>query len=350
MKNLVKIKVFGVGGGGCNAVNEMINSNVQGVEFYAVNTDIQALQVSKAKNKIAIGTLGAGGKFENGRKAALEHYEELEKAVGNTEMIYITCGEGGGTGTGAAPVIAKIAKDKGILTVGIVTKPFYFEGKKRSEQAEEGIKELCDYTDSLIVVSNENLLKQFGNISMVEAFGKVDNILKKGICAITNLITIPSIINLDFADVCSIMRNSGNAVIGIGTGIGDNKMIEASKHAISSSLLEIEPKGAKAGIISIASGGSVSLWDANEAVEYIKKETNPSMETIFGVSIIPELKERVMITVILTGIEKYVKIEPSVKPLEIIEIRKEDEEDIPTFAKVEENTKRFSFFRHFNLF
>lgn len=304
-----RIKIFGVGGGGCNAVNRMIEENVKDVEYYAVNTDAQALKQSKPRNKIAIGTLGAGSKPEIGRQAAEKHLDEIKDAVKDAEMVYITCGEGGGTGTGAAPVIAKEAKATGALTVAVVTKPFLFEGSKRNKQANEGIEELKKYVDSIIIVSNEKLLKTLGNLPMMDAFKESDSVLKKSIQAVTDLILRPALINLDFADVKKTMSDSGHAVVGLGFSKGSNCVVEAASQALNSPLLETNLKSAKRAIVNITGGPRLTLEDAYEAIKKITEMTNPDIDIIFGVSIEETISEGAMVTVILTGIEEEEKLQ-----------------------------------------
>lgn len=307
------IKVFGVGGGGCNAVNKMIQEKVRGAKFYVVNTDVQALNISNADNKIAIGDLGAGSNPEVGEKCAKEHRDEIKKAIKGADMVYITCGEGGGTGTGAAPVIAQIAKDMGILTIAIVTKPFRFEGKRRMQQAEVGIEKLREHVDSIIVVSNEKLLSTIGKKPMQEAFQETDKVLEKGVRAVTELISTTSLINLDFADVKATMLNSGNSIIGIGYGEGTDKVKIAADKALNSSLLEISPKGAKKAVINIRGSKEISLQDAYEVVNYIKEKTREDLDVIFGVDTDSKMKNAMEVTIILTDIREVKEVKPIVE-------------------------------------
>lgn len=311
------IKVIGVGGGGCNAVNKMIEEKVKGAKFYVVNTDIQALNQSIAENKITIGNLGAGSNPEVGEKCATEHRDEIKKAIKGADMVYITCGEGGGTGTGAAPVIAKIAKDMGILTIAIVTKPFRFEGRRRMEQAEIGIEKLRQYVDSVIVVSNEKLLNTIGKKPMQEAFQETDKVLEKGVRAVTELISTTALINLDFADVKSTMTDSGNAIIGIGKAEGADKARVAADRALNSSLLEISPKGAKKAVINVRGSKNISLQDAYEVVQYVKEKTRDDLDVIFGVDTDPRLKDTVEVTIILTDIREVKEVKPVVAEEEL---------------------------------
>ena len=309
-----RIKIFGVGGGGCNAVNRMISEGVNDVTYYAVNTDMQALTNSLPENKIALGTLGAGSKPEVGRQAAEKYVDKIREAVKDAEMVYVTCGEGGGTGTGAAPIVAKEARATGALTVAVVTKPFMFEGTKRNKQAEAGIEELKKYVDSLIVVSNEKLLKTLGNLPMMEAFKESDHVLKRSIEAVTDLILRPALINLDFADVKRTMTDSGNAVVGIGYSKSTNCVVEAAVQALNSPLLETNLKTAKKAIVNITGSPKLTLSDAYEAIEKITETTNRDIDIIFGVSVEEEISEGAMVTVILTGIEDEAK--PTVKRFE----------------------------------
>lgn len=338
-----RIKIFGVGGGGCNAVNRMISEEVEDVAFYAVNTDMQALTNALPENKIALGTLGAGSKPEIGRQAAEKHLDEIREAVKDAEMIYVTCGEGGGTGTGAAPIIAKEAKATGALTVAVVTKPFLFEGSKRNKQAEVGIEELKKYVDSIIIVSNEKLLKTLGNMPMMEAFKESDHVLKQSIEAVTDLILRPALINLDFADVKRTMSDSGNAVVGIGYSKGTNCTVEASVQALNSPLLETNLKSAKRAIVNITGGPRLTLSDAYEAIEKITEMTNRDIDIIFGVSIEEEISEGTMVTVILTGIEEEPKtvqrFEPEKEVVKKVEsTRKEIKEPDFIFRRTQDGT------------
>lgn len=309
MNEDVKIKVFGIGGGGCNAVNRMVNEGMQGVEFYVANTDLQVLKDSPVQNKIILGReitrgLGAGANPEVGRRAAQESEQEIREAIKGADMVFITAGMGGGTGTGAAPMFAKIAKEEGALTVGIITKPFRFEGNKRSKSAAEGVEELRQYVDSLIVVSNDNLLYVIGRKPLVEAFQVADNVLRQGVQTITDLIAVPALINLDFADVRTVMESQGNALIGIGIADGEDRAKEAAKFAIQSPLLEAKISGAKKAIINITGGENLSLFDAEDAVEMIKQEAGNDIDTIFGVAINSNLGDSVIVTVIATGFEQ----------------------------------------------
>lgn len=302
---VAKIKVFGIGGAGNNAVNRMVQEGVQGVDFYVANTDLQALDVSPVTNKITLGKdgLGAGGNPDNGRKAAVESEDDIRQAMEGADMVFLTAGLGGGTGTGAAPLFAKIAKEMGALTVGIVTKPFIFEGRKRMVQAETGLEQLKEYVDSLIIVSNNKVLEVIGHIPFEEAFKEADNILRQGVQTITDLIAVPALINLDFADVKSIMEGQGSALIGIGMSQGDNKAQEAAQKAIQSPLLEAQISGAKSAIVNVTGGTSISVYDASEAVEYVREAAGNDVDIIFGVAINDKIGDAIIVTVIATGFD-----------------------------------------------
>ena len=280
------IKVIGVGGGGTNAVNRMIREDVKGVDFISINTDKQALLSSMAENQIQIGEkltrgLGAGAKPEVGKKAAEESREQIVSLLDGTDMVFVTAGMGGGTGTGAAPIVAKLAKEMGILTVGVVTKPFGFEGKIRMKNAEEGIKDLKASVDTLITIPNDRLLQIVQkNTSMVDAFSIADNVLKQGIQSISDLIKMPGLINLDFADVTSIMKDKGLAHMGIGTASGENRAIEAAKEAIQSPLLETSIRGAKGVLLNVAGGANLTLFEANAASSLVTESCDPEANII----------------------------------------------------------------------
>ena len=302
---IAKIKVFGIGGAGSNAVNRMVQAGVQGVEFYVANTDLQALDISPVSNKIQLGNegLGAGGNPDNGRKAAVESEAEIRKAMEGADMIFLTAGLGGGTGTGASPLFAKIAKELGCLTVGIVTKPFSFEGRRRMIQAEQGLEQLKEYVDSLIIISNNKVLEVIGHIPFEDAFKEADNILRQGVQTITDLIAVPAMINLDFADIKSVMEGQGSALIGIGMATGDNKAQEAALKAIQSPLLEAQITGAKSAIVNVTGGASMSAYDAQEAVDYIREAANNDIDIIFGVAINDKIGDSIIVTVIATGFD-----------------------------------------------
>ena len=310
---LAKIKVIGVGGGGNNAINRMIDAGVRGVDFIAVNTDAQALNVSKAENKIQLGTLGAGGRPEVGKEAAIKAKKDLEEALKGADMVYITCGMGGGTGTGAAPVIAEIAQGLGALTVAIVTRPFSFEGKRRMDNALSGIEELKQHVDTLIVIPNDRLREIIDkSTSMLDAFKEVDNVLLRGVQSISDLIAVVGLVNLDFADVRAVMEKSGNAIIGIGIGMGEDRAIEAAKQAVSSPLLETSIHGATDAIINITGGSNLTLFEAEQAAEVVRAAANTDINTIFGSVINENLTDEVIVTVIATGFDKKGKAK---KPL-----------------------------------
>lgn len=310
MDQIAKIKVIGVGGAGCNAVNRMIESGVQGVEFIVANTDLQVLNNSKATVKLQIGKkvtegLGAGANPEIGREAALESKSEIEEVIAGADMVFVTCGMGGGTGTGAAPVVAEIAQNAGALTVGIVTKPFGFEGRKRTEQALAGLDELKKYVDTLIIISNDRLRDMIDRSTpMLDAFKEVDTVLRRGVQSISDLIAVAGLVNLDFADVKAVMEKRGNALIGIGLGVGENRAIEAAKQAVTCPLLETSISGATDAIINITGGNSLTLFEAEDAAEVVRSAANTDMNTIFGAVINENLNDEVIVTVIATGFEK----------------------------------------------
>lgn len=313
INQLAKIKVIGIGGGGGNAVNRMVETGVQGVEFIVANTDLQVLNNSKADIKIQIGAsltdgLGAGAKPEIGREAAVESKKELEEVLNGADMVFITCGMGGGTGTGAAPVVAEISQALGALTVGIVTKPFSFEGRRRMENALQGIEELRKHVDTLIVIPNDKLREIIDKTTpMLEAFKEVDNVLLRGVQSISDLIAVVGLVNLDFADIKSIMKDSGNAVIGIGIGIGEDRAIEAAKEAVSSPLLENSIDGATDAIINITGGVNLTLFEAEQAAEVVRAASQVDIDTIFGAVINENLTDEVIVTVIATGFDKRAK-------------------------------------------
>ncbi|MBS4816155.1 MAG: cell division protein FtsZ [Clostridium sp.] len=310
-----KIIVIGVGGGGNNAVNRMIEEGIQGVEFVCVNTDKQHLLNCKAPNCLQIGEkltkgLGAGASPDIGQAAAEESKEELTDIIRGADMVFVTCGMGGGTGTGAAPVVAQLAKDMGILTVGIVTKPFSFEARTRMNNAQSGIERLKEHVDTLIVIPNDKLLQIVDRrTSMEDALKKADEVLQQGVQGITDLINVPGLINLDFADVQTVMKDKGIAHIGIGVGEGDEKCLDAVKQAISSPLLETTIEGASHVIINIS--GDITLFDANDAASYIEELTGENCNTIFGAVVDPSMEEKVKITVIATGLDEEKNVVPS---------------------------------------
>lgn len=315
------IKVVGCGGAGNNAVNRMVEYGLRGVEFVAINTDRQALASSKAENKIQIGAkltrgLGAGAKPEIGKAAADESKDEISKMLEGSDLVFITAGMGGGTGTGAAPIVAQIAREMGILTIGVVTKPFLFEGRQRMLNAEKGIMELKAQVDTLVVIPNDKLLQIVGkNTSLPDAFRMADDVLRQGIQGISDLIAVPALINLDFADVKTIMQSRGMAHMGIGLGKGENRMVEAAKQAISSPLLETSIDGAKAVLINITGGNSIGILEVNEAASLIAQAADAEANIIFGAGIDETYDDEVRITVIATGFEGADYKVPQSKPV-----------------------------------
>jgi cell division protein FtsZ len=316
---LAVIKVAGIGGGGVNAVNRMIDVGLSGVEFIAVNTDAQALLMSDADVKLDVGReltrgLGAGANPEVGRKAAEDHREEIEEVLKGADMVFVTAGEGGGTGTGGAPVVANIARKLGALTIGVVTRPFTFEGKRRGGQAEEGIAELRNECDTLIVIPNDRLL-QLGdvNVSLMDAFRSADEVLLSGVQGITDLITTPGLINLDFADVKSVMSGAGSALMGIGSARGEGRSVQAAAKAINSPLLEASMEGARGVLLSIAGGSDLGLFEINEAASLVQESAHPEANIIFGTVIDDSLGDEVRVTVIAAGFDSGV---PSHKKLD----------------------------------
>ena len=306
---LAVIKVVGIGGGGVNAINRMIDVGLKGVEFIAINTDAQALLMSDADVKLDIGRkltrgLGAGAAPEIGRQAALDHIDEIEEVLRGADMVFVTAGEGGGTGTGGAPIVAKVAKDLGALTVGVVTKPFTFEGKRRTAQAEEGIENLRTEVDTLIVIPNDRLLAiSDRSISALEAFKTADQVLLSGVQGITDLITTPGLINLDFADVKSVMAGAGSALMGIGSARGEARSVRAAELAISSPLLEASIDGAHGVLLSIAGGSDLGLFEISEAAELVAKSAHPDANIIYGTVIDDALGDEVRVTVIAAGFD-----------------------------------------------
>ncbi len=304
---LAVIKVVGVGGGGTNAVNRMVDAGLTGVEFIAVNTDAQALMMSDADMKLHIGSaatrgLGAGADPVVGQSAAQESRDELKEALKGADMVFVTAGEGGGTGTGAAPVVAELAREIGALTVGVVTKPFAFEGRRRAQQAESGIDRLRDTVDTLIVIENDRLLQVVEKkTSVVDAFKMADDILRQGVQGITDLITVPGLVNLDFADVRTIMREAGSALMGIGSASGENRAAEAARSAVSSPLLETTIEGATGILLNITGGPEIGLFEVNEAAEVVTAAADQNANVIFGAVIDDALGDEVRVTVIATG-------------------------------------------------
>ena len=306
---LAVIKVVGIGGGGVNAINRMIEFGLKGVEFVAINTDAQALLMSDADVKLDVGRertkgLGAGANPEVGRQAAEDHAEEIEEVLKGADMVFITAGEGGGTGTGGAPVVASIARKVGALTIGVVTKPFEFEGKRRAMQAEEGVERLRQEVDTLIVIPNDRLLALADpNISFVEAFRQADMVLLQGVGGITDLITTPGLINLDFADVKSVMKDAGSALMGIGSARGENRAVVAAQQAIASPLLESSIEGARGVLFSVAGGTDIGLFEINAAARLVQNAAHPEANIIFGTIIDDSMGDEVKVTVIAAGFD-----------------------------------------------
>lgn len=313
MHDFANIKVVGCGGGGSNAVNRMIVEGLRNVEFIAINTDKQALMLSHANQKIQVGEkltkgLGAGANPEIGKKAAEESREEIEEAIKGADMVFITAGMGGGTGTGAAPVVAEIAKSLGILTVGVVTKPFPFEGRRRMKHAEMGIENLKEKVDTLVTIPNERLLSMVDKkTTLLESFKFADDVLRQGVQGISDLITIPGLVNLDFADVRAVMLDKGLAHMGVGTGTGDNRAQDAAKQAISSPLLETSIVGATGVLLNVTGGADLGLLEINEAAEIVQEAADPDANIIFGAVIDETLKDEIRITVIATGFEEEIR-------------------------------------------
>ncbi|MCR2042885.1 cell division protein FtsZ [Anaerosalibacter massiliensis] len=351
VEEFAHIKVIGVGGGGNNAVNRMVECGVKGVEFIAINTDKQALQSSKAETKLQIGEkltkgLGAGANPDIGMKAAEESRNEIADGLKGADMIFITAGMGGGTGTGAAPIVAEIAKEIGILTVGVVTKPFTFEGRRRMIHAEKGIDELKNKVDTLVTIPNDRLLQVAEKkTTIVEAFSMADEVLKQGIQGISDLIAVPALINLDFADVKTIMYDQGIAHMGIGKATGDNRAQDAARQAIQSPLLETSIEGAKAVLLNITGGGDLGIFEVNEAADLIRQSVDQDANIIFGAGIDDSLNEEIQITVIATGFgggnRKTLKSKEKPSADEKLKTREEisdsqfdlDNLDIPTFLR-----------------
>jgi len=332
------IKVIGIGGGGSNAVDRMVTTSTKGVELISINTDLKSLNVSKADRKLQIGVkltkgLGSGSNPEIGERAALESENEIKAILKNTDMVFITAGMGGGTGTGAAPIVAAMAKEMGILTVGIVTKPFPFEGKRRMENAFKGIGKLKENVDSLIVILNGNLLDSKNKkTTFVEAFNMVDDILRLGIESITGIINNPGLINLDFADISTIMRTSGLAHMGIGSASGENRAIKASELAVNSPLLETSLNGATGLLVNITGGADLSLLEINDAVDYIQTQVHSDAEIIFGTSVDETIGDNIYITLIATGIDNKPKQKPQPASEENM-----DNIDIPSWLRKRNN-------------
>jgi len=338
MDQLAKIKVIGIGGGGGNAINSMVESGVKGVEFIAANTDLQALNNSKADIKIQLGKtgLGAGANPEVGKEAAVEAKKEIEEVLKDADMIFITCGMGGGTGSGAAPIVAEIAQGLGALTVAIVTKPFTFEGRKRMENAMTYLDELKKHVDAIIVIPNDKLREIIDKTTpMLEAFKEVDNVLRRGVQSVTDLIAVPGLVNLDFADVKTVMEKSGNAIIGIGIGMGEDRAIEAAKQAVASPLLEESISGATDAIINITGGLNLALFEAEQAAEVVRAAADTDINAIFGSVINENLTDEVIVTVIATGFDKnnHEKSKVEERTIERTREVRPEVEEMPTIVK-----------------
>ncbi|MEI6221851.1 MAG: cell division protein FtsZ [bacterium] len=346
------IKVVGVGGGGVNAVNQMIRLNVQGVEFIAVNTDAQALQISNASHRIQIGEkstkgLGAGAEPETGRKAADESRNELTAALDGADMVFITCGMGGGTGTGAAPVIASVARELGALAIGVVTKPFTFEGSKRRLMAEQGIERMMEAVDTLITIPNDRVLQITSEkTSFLDAFKLVDDVLRQGVQGISDIIVVPGLINVDFADVRAIMQDAGSALIGIGMSSDENRAVEAAKIAINSPLLEVSIHGAKGVLFNISGGPDMGMQEVSDAAQIIADAADPDARIIFGANIDEDMENKIKITVVATGFDAPTRSQlssPSSQSHHVQEASRinhvpmqtidEDELDLPAFIR-----------------
>ncbi len=319
-ESFARIKVIGVGGGGCNAVNRMIEEGLQGIEFIAVNTDAQALLLSKATTRVRIGDkvtrgLGAGGNPEIGRKAAEESAEELYEVLKGSDMVFVTSGMGGGTGTGAVPIVAQIAKEVGALTIGVVTRPFNFEGSRRSQSAEAGISKLKEHADTLIVIPNDRLLTMVDKrASLQDAFRMADDVLRQGIQGISELITVPGLINLDFADVRTIMSEGGAALMAVGKAQGEDRARLAAEMAISSQLLDITIDGARGILFNVTGGNNLTLFEVNQAAAIIKETAHPDVNLIFGAVVDPNMGDEIRITVIATGFDRAAPIQTAPRP------------------------------------
>ena len=338
----VRIKAIGVGGGGCNALNRMVEAEIQGVEFVAVNTDAQALMMSEATTRVQIGEttsggLGAGGDPVVGMQAAEESREELSQVLRNADMVFIAAGEGGGTGTGACPLVAELAKESGALTIGIVTRPFAFEGVRRQQVAEEGINRLSDKVDAMIVIPNDRLLALTDyKVTVDSAFKMADDVLMTGVRSISEVITLPGLINLDFADVRSIMKNAGPAWLSIGRSSGQNRIVEAAHSAIASPLLEVSVEGAKGVLFVVTGAASLTLSEVNQAAEVISRAVDPEANVIFGVTLDPRMENEVRLTLVATGFTPTKQVTATQRDDEfrrLIKSLDEAELDTPAFLR-----------------
>ena len=341
--NPAKIKVIGLGGGGCNAITRMVREEIQGVEFIAVNTDAQALAITEAPTRIQLGEkltkgLGVGGDHTMGQKAAEESRDELKELVSGADMVFITCGMGGGTGTGAAPIIAETAKQGGALTIAVVTRPFTFEGIHRCQVSDEGIARLLGKVDTLIIIPNDRLLDLCDQKTDVDnAFKLADDVLRHGVQAISEVITVPGLINLDFADVKAVMKDAGPAWMSIGTGSGKNRAVDAAKEALASSLLDVSIDGSKGVLFNVVGGSSLTLFEVNEAAEVIQQAVNPEANIIFGVAYDPSMDNELRITLIATGFASKTGLAEASQEDEQTQLLKslksEEELDVPSFLR-----------------
>ncbi len=341
--NPAKIKVIGLGGGGCNAITRMVREDIQGVEFIAMNTDAQHLAITEAPTRIQLGekltkVLGVGGNHAQGQKAAEESSDELRQLVSGADMVFITCGMGGGTGTGAAPIIAEIAKQNGALTIAVVTKPFSFEGTNRRQVAEEGIIRLLSKVDTLIIIPNDRLLDLCDQKTPVDnAFKLADDVLHHGVQAIAEVITVPGLINLDYSDVKTVMQDAGPAWMSIGIGSGKDRAVNAAKEALASPLLDVSIEGSKGVLFNVIGGSSLTLFEVNEAAEVIKQAVDPDANIIFGVAHDPAMDSEVRITLIATGFNSKIGLAESGKDEELTQLLKtmksEEELDVPSFLR-----------------
>lgn len=341
--NPAKIKVIGLGGGGCNAITRMVQEDIRGVEFVAMNTDSQALAIAEAPNILQIGEkltrgLGVGGDSSLGQKSAEENRDEIREIIGNSDMVFITCGMGGGTGTGSAPVVAEIAKHSGALTIAVVTKPFAFEGTRRCQVADEGIKNLLGKVDTLIIIPNDRLLSLCDqNTGVDNAFKLADDVLRHGVQAISEVITVPGLINLDFADVKAIMKDAGPAWMSIGMASGKNRAVEAAREALSSPLLDVSVSGSRGVLFNVIGGSSLTLFEVNEAAAVIKEAVDPEANIIFGVAHDPNMDNDVQITLVATGFASKLgqaenEQEDDVTNL-LKNLKSEEELDVPSFLR-----------------
>jgi cell division protein FtsZ len=341
--NPAKIKVIGLGGGGCNAITRMVQEEIRGVEFIAMNTDAQALAITEAPTRIQLGEkltkgLGVGGDYVLGQKSAEENRDEIKEIVTGSDMVFITCGMGGGTGTGAAPIIAEVAKHSGALTIAVVTKPFAFEGSRRCQVADEGITNLLGKVDTLIIIPNDRLLSLCDEKTGVDnAFKLADDVLRHGVQAISEVITVPGLINLDFADVKAIMKDAGPAWMSIGIASGKNRAVEAAKEALSSPLLDVSVSGSKGVLFNVVGGSSLALFEVNEAADVIKEAVDPEANIIFGVAHDPNMDNEVQITLIATGFASKTGMTETSQEDEVTQflksLKSEEELDVPSFLR-----------------